>query len=81
MADQIIQDQQFEIARLKESIRRLADQDATLSVCDGDVTVTMDATLTDEEREAISEACDEERWYASDYHRIRTLRALLDRTK
>jgi len=50
MADQIIQDQQFEIARLKAAIRRLADQDATLSVCDGDVTVTMDATLTDEER-------------------------------
>jgi hypothetical protein len=50
MADQIIQDQQFEIARLKDAIRRLAEQDATLSVCDGDVTVTMDATLTDEER-------------------------------
>ena len=28
-----------------------ADQDATLSVCDGNVTVTMDATLTDAERE------------------------------
>lgn len=53
MADQIIQDQQFEIARLKDAIRRLAEQDATLSVCDGDVTVTMDATLTDEERESI----------------------------
>lgn len=54
MADQIIQDQQFEIARLKDAIRRLAEQDATLSVCDGDVTVTMDATLTDEEREAVA---------------------------
>jgi hypothetical protein len=31
----------------------LADQDATLSVCDGSVTVTMDATITDEEREAM----------------------------
>jgi hypothetical protein len=39
--------------RLRLAIRRLADQDATLSVCDGAVTVTMDATLTDEEREAI----------------------------
>jgi hypothetical protein len=36
-----------EIARLREAIRRLADQDATLSVQDGSVTVTMDATLTD----------------------------------
>jgi hypothetical protein len=40
--------------RLRDAIRRLADQDATLSVCDGDVTVTMDAMLTDEEREAIA---------------------------
>ena len=55
-ADQIMQDQRAEIARLREAIRRLADQDATLSVCDGGVTVTMDATLTDEEREAIEEA-------------------------
>lgn len=43
-----------EIARLRDAIRRLAGQDATLSVCDGDVTVTMDATLTDAEREAIA---------------------------
>lgn len=42
-----------EIERLREAIRRLADQDATLSVCDGSVTVTMDATLTDAEREAV----------------------------
>jgi hypothetical protein len=34
-----------EIARLREAIRRLAEQDATLSVCGGNVTVTMDATL------------------------------------
>ena len=46
-----------EIERLRDAIRRLADQDATLSVCGGNVTVTMDATLTDEEREAI-------RWFA-----------------
>jgi hypothetical protein len=45
-----------EIDRLREAIRRLADQDATLSVCDGSVTVTMDATLTEEERWAIHDA-------------------------
>ena len=45
-----------EIARLRLAVCRLADQDATLSVCDGNVTVTMDATLTDAEREAIEGA-------------------------
>jgi len=43
-----------EIERLREAIRRLAAQDATLSVCEGHVTVTMDGTLTDAEREAIT---------------------------
>jgi hypothetical protein len=38
-------------------------------------------TLTAEEREAIREACDEGRWYPKDYHRIYTLRSLLERTK
>lgn len=33
-----------EIARLREAIRRLAEHEATLSVCKGGVTVTMDAT-------------------------------------
>jgi adenylate kinase family enzyme len=42
-----------EIDQLREAIRRLADQDATLSVQDGSVTVTLDATLTDAERKAI----------------------------
>lgn len=42
--------------RLREAIRRLADQDATLSVQGGNVIVTMDATLTDAERSAIKEA-------------------------
>jgi cell division septum initiation protein DivIVA len=55
-ADQIIKDQRAEIERLREAIRRLADQDATLSVRDGNVTVEMDATLTDAEREAMSAA-------------------------
>jgi hypothetical protein len=45
-----------ELEKHREAIRRLADQDATLSVCNGNVIVTMDATLTDEEREAIGEA-------------------------
>ena len=42
-----------ELEKHREAIRRLAEQDATLSVHDGRVIVTMDATLTDEEREAI----------------------------
>jgi hypothetical protein len=41
---------------LRSAIRRLADQDATLSVQSGNVTVTLDATLTDEEREAVEDA-------------------------
>lgn len=45
-----------EIERLRRIILRLADQDATLSSCDGAVTVTVDATLTTEEREAIEVA-------------------------
>ena len=45
-----------EIAQLREAIRRLAEQDATLSVQGGSVTVTLDATLTDAEREAIEAA-------------------------
>ena len=36
--------------------------------------------LTDAEREAIKEACDEGRWYPKDYHHIHTMRALLERT-
>lgn len=48
-----------EINRLREAIRRLADQDATLSVQGGNVIVEMECqvlsqkNLTDEEREAI----------------------------
>ncbi len=42
-----------EIAHLRLAIARLADQDATLSVCNGNVTVTMDATLTEEERDTV----------------------------
>jgi hypothetical protein len=35
--------------------------------------------LTDAEREAVREACDEGRWYPKDYHHIATLRGLLER--
>jgi hypothetical protein len=44
------------ITGLRDAIRRLADQDATLSIKGGDVIVTMDATLTNEEREAVKMA-------------------------
>lgn len=47
-----------EIERLRSAIKRLAEQDATLSVCDGNVTVTVDATLTNTEREAVKDALD-----------------------
>jgi hypothetical protein len=78
-----------EIARLREAIRRLADQDATLSACNGNVTVTMDTPLTDAEREAV-EACavlaDKTDLMISGFGgqwkpRAATLRGLLERTK
>jgi len=47
-----------ELEKHREAIRRLADQDATLSVCDGNVIVQMDAALTDEERAALEQARD-----------------------
>jgi hypothetical protein len=76
----IIERKNAEIEQLKEAIQRLADQDATLSVCDGNVTVTMDATLTAEERQAIergSFVCDQTGLDKS----AATLRNLLERTK
>jgi len=66
-----------EIARLREAIRRLASQDATLSVCDGAVTVTLDATLTAEEREAVDWAAD----FLDGRDVADILRNLLERTK
>ncbi len=67
-----------EIERLRDAIRRLADQDATLSVQGGNVTVTLDATLTDEEREAIEVAAVA---YAADHGErfAAILRRLLER--
>jgi len=68
--------------RLREAIRRLAEQDATLSVCDGNVTVTLDATLTDAERETIAQTIDAAIGMASaEPWTISTLRSLLERMK
>jgi hypothetical protein len=64
-----------EIARLRLAICRLADQDATLSVQGGHILVTMDATLTGAEREAIEVACQDLRHTDE----VATLRGLLDR--
>jgi len=74
-----------EIDRLRESIRRLADQDATLSVQGGNVTVTLDATLTDSERKAIEVAAAEldDEYYGTNCKKelaaAATLRSLLER--
>jgi hypothetical protein len=71
-----------EIELLRLAIRRLADQDATLAVCDGAVTVTMDATLTDAEREAIEAAIDRFKDWVNgfdDPDRADALRNLLER--
>jgi hypothetical protein len=69
--------------RLGEAIRRLADQDATLSVCNGNVTVTMDATLTRYERHCIERVrdiyADEDDVACNEIAAV--LDGLLDRTK
>ena len=74
-----------EIERLREAIRRLADQDATLSVQAGNVTVTMDATLTEAEREAIELAAGDYLYHQDlggrAQHIRQTLLGLLERTK
>ena len=65
-----------EVRRLRSAIAAVADQDATLSVCNGNVTVTMDATLTVEERAAVA-------YYigtGGPYNFYSTLAALLERT-
>ena len=62
---------------LETAIRRIADQNATLSVCDGNVTVTMNGTLTYEERKAITEASE---FYIGTRTGV-TLSGLLERTK
>ena len=75
--------------QLREAIRRIADQDATLSVCDGNVTVTIDAFLTPEEREALQGCINDIGQYADEMALSATeaaekqapFRALLERTK
>jgi glycine cleavage system aminomethyltransferase T len=67
-----------EIERLRLAIRRLAEQDATLSVQGGNVTVTMDATLADAEREAVRHFGEARHAFACPY--AATLRGLLERT-
>lgn len=86
LADQLNQAAD-EIASLREAIRRLAEQDATLSVQGGNVIVTMDATLTDAERAALRDAIGFyiNEWGAADDLVVndspicRTLRVLLER--
>ena len=80
---QAMNDALEENARLRQAIRRLAEQDATLSVCDGSVTVTMDATLTDEEREAVENCIYASERIGDDWSdkQAATLRGLLGRTK
>ena len=70
-----------EVRRLRSAITALADQDATLSVCEGNVTVTMDATLTDAEREAVHQAAIrvEALCQRGSKHMAATLRGLLER--
>lgn len=74
----LMHDAAAEIERLRRAICCLAEQDATVSVCEGRVTVTMDATLTVEEREAIEVAAAA---YAADFGEqfAAVLRHLLER--
>ena len=75
-----------ELEKHREAIRRLADQDATLSVCNGNVTVDMDASLTDAEREAIEWSINDQIAGGHQDHPtvkavISVLRGLLERLK
>ena len=73
-----------EITRLRLAINRLRDQDATLSVQGGNVTVTMDGTLTDAEREAVEvilSGCSEAQEYSVASNAVKIVRGLLERTK
>ena len=65
-----------EVRRLRGAITALADQDATLSVCDGSVTVTMDATLTAKERKAVAFAAEH---FGAFKNQSATLRGLLEK--
>ena len=81
-ASQLFEEAVAEIERLRLAVRRLAEQDATLSVCEGNVTVTMDATLTDEEREAVEWCVEMAALHATECdEELAALRGLLDRIK
>ena len=68
-----------EVRRLRAAITALAAEDATLSICNGNVTVDMEASLTDAERWAI-ESCIADDEAAAGHERADTLRGLLERT-
>ena len=69
-----------ELVCLRIAIARLADQDATLSVRNGTVTVTMDATLTDDERYALQLAVmTVQSWWGLEDKATVALRGLLER--
>ena len=70
-----------EIGRLRVAIRRLAEQDATISVQGGSVTVTMDAMLTDEELDAIEHGLEQIELHSDLESRssAKALRGLLER--
>lgn len=82
---QAVYDLRAENERLKEAIRRLAEQDATLSVVGGNVIVEMDAILTDAERVALAAAAGDCRDHQDPGGRAAfieaTLRGLLERLK
>lgn len=90
-APPLLEDAVAEIERLREAIRRFAAQDATLSLlCKRDgsqvVTVTMDGTLTAEEREALQrdiewlEWCQQNRQIGEGGQKdLAVLRAMLER--
>lgn len=78
----MLRDARDEIDRLRAAIRRLAEQDATLSVVGGNVIVEMDMTLTPEEREAIRVAALElHSLHSQEFEKAATLRNLLERTQ
>lgn len=70
-----------ELEKHREAIRRLADQDATLSVQGGNVIVTMDATLTDAERAALKHfaVIDGPQYLPQTTSAAATIRGLLER--
>lgn len=73
----------MQIEHLRLAIRRLADQDATMSVCNGNVTVEMDWTLTEEEREAVAyfAVIEGDKYLPAANMAAATLRNLLERHK